>query len=99
MTKNGIYFLGSDKKAQFFTPLESKENLNPAVPPFTKFMRNKTDKDRENFDKLLNLVKAAGKICGYFGKDKPDSPFSTAWDQALKGTDQVLLLIILSDIF
>ena len=41
MTKSGIYFLGSDRKAQFFSPLETKENLHPTVPPFTILHRNK----------------------------------------------------------
>jgi nucleosome binding factor SPN SPT16 subunit len=41
LTKNGIYFLGSEKKAQFFSPLDTKENLDPAVPPFTIMNRDK----------------------------------------------------------
>ncbi|KAL3090098.1 hypothetical protein niasHS_006550 [Heterodera schachtii] len=88
LTKNGIHFLGSDKKAQFFSPLESKENLNPAVPPFSILQRNKIDKDKENFAKLLEKVLATGRKCGMFTKDKPDSAFSKAWDSALKEKDQ-----------
>ncbi|KAI3413953.1 hypothetical protein GPALN_011424 [Globodera pallida] len=88
LTKNGIHFLGSDKKAQFFSPLESKENLNPAVPPFSILQRNKVDKDKENFAKLLEHVLAAGSKCGLFTKDKPDSAFFKAWDAALKEKDQ-----------
>jgi hypothetical protein len=41
LTKRGIYFLGSEKKAQFFSPLETKENLHPIVPPFSTITRNK----------------------------------------------------------
>uniref|UniRef100_A0A914LQU9 FACT complex subunit n=1 Tax=Meloidogyne incognita TaxID=6306 RepID=A0A914LQU9_MELIC len=84
LTKNGIYFLGSDKKAQFFSPLESKENLNPFVPPFSTLVRNKTDKDKDNFEKLLGKLIDAGRHIGCFTKDKPDSPFAKAWDAGLK---------------
>jgi nucleosome binding factor SPN SPT16 subunit len=41
MTKTGIYFLGSGKKAQYFQPLDTKENLDPVVPPFTIMTRDK----------------------------------------------------------
>nr|CAD2182432.1 unnamed protein product [Meloidogyne enterolobii] len=84
LTKNGIYFLGSDKKAQFFSPLESKENLNPFVPPFSTLVRNKTDKDKDNFEKLLGKLLDAGRHIGCFTKDKPDSAFAKAWDAGLK---------------
>ena len=91
LTKTGIFFLGSDKKAQFFSPLESKENLNPAVPPFATLTRNKADKDKENFNKLLDILLEAGTKCGHFAKDKPDSAFAKAWDAALKDKNQVFL--------
>lgn len=40
-TKDAIYFLASDKKAKFFEPLDTKENLHPVVPPFHVLLRNK----------------------------------------------------------
>lgn len=86
LTRRGIYFLGSDRKAQFFSPLESKENL---IPPFTVLTRNKADKDKENFDKLLRFILDAGKKCGYFAKEKPHSEFAKSWDAALKEKNQV----------
>lgn len=41
MTKSGVYFLGSGKKAQYFQPLDTKENLHSVVPPFTIMARDK----------------------------------------------------------
>lgn len=43
MTKTGIYFLGSERKAQFFSPLESKDGLplSQTVPAFTILNRDK----------------------------------------------------------
>ena len=95
LTKEGIHFLGSNLKAKFFSPLESKENLNPAVPPFTVYTRNKEDQDKENFDKLLAVVMEAGQKCGHFAKDEPNSPFSTAWDAALKAKNQTMVDVAL----
>jgi nucleosome binding factor SPN SPT16 subunit len=44
MTKTGIYFLGSERKAQFFSPLENKDSIQPLshnVPAFTILNRDK----------------------------------------------------------
>jgi hypothetical protein len=40
MTKKGIYFLGSAKKAQYFSTVESDEPSG-IVPPFTILNRDK----------------------------------------------------------
>jgi hypothetical protein len=61
------------------------------VPPFSTLTRNKTDKDKQNFNKLLDIIIDAGPKCGYFAKDKPDSTFTQAWDEALKQKNQVKL--------
>lgn len=91
MTKSNIYFLGSDKKAQFFSPLETKENLHPIVPPFSTITRNKNDKDRANLARMLENITSAGKHYGCFIKDKPNSEFSKSWDAAIsdKGLNKV----------
>ncbi|KAI1722500.1 FACT complex subunit (SPT16/CDC68) domain-containing protein [Ditylenchus destructor] len=85
LTKAGIYFLGSDRKVQFFSPLVSeRENLNDVVPPFTSYARNKADKDKANFEQLLDIATKGGKTCGWFAKDKADSEFSKSWEDAVK---------------
>lgn len=44
IAKSGMYFLGSDKKAQFFAALDTKENLDPVVPPLTIMHRDKVSR-------------------------------------------------------
>lgn len=91
MTKSGIYFLGSERKAQFFSPLETKdkENLHPNVPPFFSFNRDKNDKDKANFDKIIKFILKEGNTCGVFTKDKPTTEFIKSWDSFLKDKEFV----------
>ncbi|KAI6232490.1 FACT complex subunit [Aphelenchoides besseyi] len=84
LSKSGIQFLGSEKKAQFFSPLESAENLHPAIPQFTVMHRDKATKDKHNFDKIIEMVKNAGGKFGCFAKEKPDSEFCKDWNTSLK---------------
>ena len=44
IAKSGIWFLGSEKKALFFAALDTKENLDPIVPPLTIMQRDKVKK-------------------------------------------------------
>lgn len=43
-----------------------------------------TDKDKANFDSLINILKNSGTIYGHFAKDQHDSEFSKAWKDALE---------------
>ncbi|KAH7727557.1 FACT complex subunit SPT16 [Aphelenchoides avenae] len=91
-TKDAIYFLASDKKAKFFEPLDTKENLHPVVPPFHVLLRNKADKDQANFDKIVGILKDQEEKSslskhGHFAKDKPVTEFGKAWDATMKNAN------------
>ncbi|VDN50299.1 unnamed protein product [Dracunculus medinensis] len=85
-TKSGIYFLASLRKAQFLEPLESSE-FDGSVPPFKVITRNKADKDAENFEKLVNIIKNAGSIYGHFAKDSFGTEFAKLWMNAMQKAD------------
>uniref|UniRef100_A0A1I7YJM3 FACT complex subunit n=1 Tax=Steinernema glaseri TaxID=37863 RepID=A0A1I7YJM3_9BILA len=86
-TKKGIYFLGSNKKAQFFDPVASDE-ARGVLPPVKVLLRNKEDKDKANFETIINFLKENGiRKVGHFAKDKYDSEFAKEWERALKEAD------------
>ncbi|KAI6182216.1 FACT complex subunit [Aphelenchoides bicaudatus] len=84
MTKTGMYFLGSGKKAQYFQSLDTKENLHPGIPPFTVLSRDKTNKDQLNFEQLLTVIKEAGGKYGCFTKEQSTTEFGKSWDAIIK---------------
>jgi nucleosome binding factor SPN SPT16 subunit len=75
LTKNHVYFLGSQKKVQFVENLKSND-FNGSVPPITLIQREKSDKDKANIDKLRKYLEEAGENVGYFSKDKPNTEFA-----------------------
>ncbi|XP_035220236.1 FACT complex subunit SPT16-like [Stegodyphus dumicola] len=80
-----IYFLASKKKVEFLKQFESgKENENE-VPPLTLLGRDKADKDKTNFEKLISAIKSSkkGSTIGEFAKDKFPGEFLDAWRAAL----------------
>ncbi|KAK0427999.1 hypothetical protein QR680_010535 [Steinernema hermaphroditum] len=87
LTKKGIYFLGSNKKAHFFDPVASDESQG-ILPPIKVLLRNKEDKDKANFETIINFLKENGiKKVGHFAKDKYESDFAREWANALKEAD------------
>ncbi|CAL1278690.1 unnamed protein product [Larinioides sclopetarius] len=83
--ENGMYFLASRKKVEFLKQFESgKENENE-VPPLTLLVRDKADKDKANFEKLINAIKNSkkGSTIGEFAKDKFPGEFLDSWRAAL----------------
>ncbi|CAD5219494.1 unnamed protein product [Bursaphelenchus okinawaensis] len=88
MNKKGIYFLGSEKKARFFSPVESKEN-DEEYPPFNILHRDKATKDAGNFEKLISVIKESGGSYGCFLKEteKLDSEFTKSWQMAVEGAN------------
>jgi nucleosome binding factor SPN SPT16 subunit len=86
LTKNHIYFLGSQKKVQFVENLKSND-FNGSVPPITLLQREKSDKDRGNMDKLRKILEEAGENVGYFAKEKPNTEFTKSIMEGLPGKD------------
>jgi len=67
--KNKIIFLAGKKKIDFMKPLIDKAPSNSKLPKIELFVKDRSD-NRENFEKILNLVKKEGKNIGVFAKDK-----------------------------
>uniref|UniRef100_F1KW31 FACT complex subunit n=2 Tax=Ascaris suum TaxID=6253 RepID=F1KW31_ASCSU len=82
-TKQGFYFLASTRKAQFLQPVENKEAVG-SLPPVTVVVREKSDKDRANMQKFASILKEAGEVFGYFGKDSFSSDFAKSWNAILE---------------
>ncbi|KAG8190381.1 hypothetical protein JTE90_022025 [Oedothorax gibbosus] len=83
--EKSMYFLASKKKVEFLKNFESgKENENE-VPPLTILTRDKADKDKSNFEKLISAIKNSkkGSTIGEFAKDKFPGEFSESWRSVL----------------
>ena len=86
LTSDNIFFLASKKKIEFLRPLESNLDSSKTVPDIKLLVRDKEDKDKKNFTKLVDAIKSAndGKTIGSFTKDKFPGDFMNAWRDALK---------------
>lgn len=58
--------------------------FNGKVPPVTTLLRDKSDKDVANFEKLIDHIKNADSDVGSFIKEKFDSEFVDGWNKALE---------------
>ncbi|XP_076357852.1 SPT16 homolog, facilitates chromatin remodeling subunit dre4 [Tachypleus tridentatus] len=85
LCESAIYFLASKKKVEFLKQIESGKENESDVPPITLLTRDKADKDKANFDKLIDAVKKSGKgsVTGEFTKDKFPGEFLESWRAAL----------------
>ncbi|XP_063704152.1 FACT complex subunit spt16 [Culicoides brevitarsis] len=83
--ENCIVFLASKKKIEFLKPVEgaSKEE---GIPEIKLLVRQKDDKDKANFEKLIEAIKGSksGKTIGIFAKDSFSNDFCDLWKKALK---------------
>lgn len=77
--ENGVYFLSSKKKVDFLKALEVKDENG--LPQIHLLVRDKNDKDKANFEKLMDALKGSkgGKAVGTFTKDKFPGEFMDAW--------------------
>lgn len=85
LCENEIYFLASKKKVEFLKQIESSKENENAVPPVILLTRDKADKDKANFEKLIEAIKKSRKGCtvGCFAKDKFPGEFLDSWRIAL----------------
>ncbi|KAF0302195.1 FACT complex subunit spt16 [Amphibalanus amphitrite] len=86
MCDQAIYFLASKKKIEFLKKLENSKDENSSLPPVKLLVRDKTDKDKANFSKLLDAIRGSkkGKVIGVYSKDKFPGEFNEGWRAALK---------------
>lgn len=68
-TKSKIYLLATKKKTDFLRPLVDRAPTNTTVPKIELLIRNKTDSNKANFDKILSDLRDT-KTIGIFAKDK-----------------------------
>lgn len=79
--KKSIYILTSKKKVDFLKNIESSKENEEGVPSVTLLVRDKTDKDNANFDKLVSAISnsGSGKTVGEFSKDTSSGDFIVEW--------------------
>merc|ERR1719411_2137828 len=84
--EDSIVFLASKKKIEFLRPLETNLDSSKTVPDVKLLTRDKEDKDKKNFSKLIEQIKASknGKSMGVFAKDKFPGAFMDLWREAIK---------------
>jgi len=86
-TEEAISFLASKKKIEFLRPLEANIDSSKTVPDIKLLTRDKEDKDKANFEKIVTAIKGSkkGKTMGMFAKDKFQGGFMDLWREAIKG--------------
>lgn len=84
LCENSIFFLTSKKKIDFLKQIE--KDAEEGVPTVKLLVRDKTDKDKANFEKLLEAIKGSknGKTLGVFSKDNFPGEFCESWRAFLK---------------
>ncbi|XP_070506841.1 FACT complex subunit spt16 isoform X3 [Chironomus tepperi] len=87
-TEDSINFLASKKKIEFLKQIESIKDETD-LPQIKLLVKDKTDKDKANFEKLLEAMKASkkGKTIGVFVKDVFPGEFCESWRAFIKGKD------------
>ncbi|XP_022118622.2 FACT complex subunit spt16 isoform X2 [Pieris rapae] len=86
LTEQSMCFLASKKKIEFLRQIENgKEETE--LPPVKLLIRDRNDKDKENFSKLIQEIKKSksGKTLGVFAKDNYPGEFCESWKNVLKG--------------
>eukprot|EP00088_Acartia_fossae_P005874 TRINITY_DN1265_c0_g1_i5.p1 TRINITY_DN1265_c0_g1~~TRINITY_DN1265_c0_g1_i5.p1 ORF type:complete len:1100 (-),score=479.08 TRINITY_DN1265_c0_g1_i5:747-4046(-) len=84
--KESMTFLASKKKIEFLRQLEGVGGADKGVPALKLLTRDKDDKDKKNFAKLVDTIKESnkGKTLGVFARDKFPGSFMDLWRDALK---------------
>ncbi|KMY96971.1 FACT complex subunit spt16 isoform X2 [Drosophila simulans] len=80
---DAVYFLTSKKKIEF---LKQTQNITEeGFPEINLLVRDRTDKDQGNFEKLIKALQNSkkGKRLGVFAKDAYPGEFSEAWKKSL----------------
>ncbi|CAK1552562.1 unnamed protein product [Leptosia nina] len=85
LTEQSMCFLASKKKIEFLRQIENgKEETE--LPPVKLLIRDRNDKDKENFNKLIQEIKKSksGKTLGVFAKDNYPGEFCESWKNVIK---------------
>ena len=60
--EDSLYFLASKKKIEFLRKVENGEETENGMPSVNLLTRDKADKDKANFAKLLEAIKKSKKV-------------------------------------
>ncbi|XP_031631235.1 FACT complex subunit spt16 isoform X2 [Contarinia nasturtii] len=87
LTPDTAYFLSGKKKIEFLKPAENNKEREENEPEIKLLVRDRNDKDKENFTKLLNVMKSSrnGKKVGVFSKDGFLGEFCESWQKVFGG--------------
>ncbi|BFF98477.1 FACT complex subunit spt16 [Drosophila madeirensis] len=80
---DAIYFLTSKKKIEF---LKQAQNISEeGLPEIKLLVRDRTDKDKGNFEKLIKSIQNSkkGKRLGVFSKDSYPGEYCESWKKIL----------------
>ncbi|KAJ0180339.1 hypothetical protein K1T71_003743 [Dendrolimus kikuchii] len=85
LTEHSMCFLASKKKIEFLRQIENGKD-ETELPPVKLLIRDRNDKDKENFSKLIQEIKKSkgGKNLGVFTKETYPGEFYETWKAALK---------------
>ncbi|XP_063821539.1 FACT complex subunit spt16 [Ostrinia nubilalis] len=85
LTEHSMSFLASKKKIEFLRQIENGKDESE-LPPVKLLIRDRNDKDKENFNKLIQEIKKSksGKNLGVFAKDNYPGEFCESWKAAMK---------------
>lgn len=86
LCESTVHFLASKKKIDFLKPLQDMQKKASLSPSIQLHLRDKTDQDKGNFQKLVNSIKESksGKTVGVFVKDNFQGQFLDEWKNALE---------------
>lgn len=62
LCENAVYFLASKKKIDFIKQIQSGKENETGIPPVKLLVRDKADKDKGNFTKLLEAIKKSKNV-------------------------------------
>ncbi|XP_065074027.1 FACT complex subunit spt16 [Ochlerotatus camptorhynchus] len=84
LCEKSIFFLTSKKKIDFLKQIE--KDGEEGIPSVKLLVRDKNDKDKANFEKLLEAIKGSkdGKTLGVFSKDNFPGEFCESWRAFIK---------------
>lgn len=85
LTEHSMCFLASKKKIEFLRQIENGKEESE-LPPVKLLIRDRNDKDKENFSKLVQEIKKSksGKSLGVFAKDNYPGEFCESWKSVMK---------------
>lgn len=86
LCREKIVFLSSKKKIDFIRQFESDaKSSDDLMPPLKLLVRDKSDKDKANFEEIISELKesAEGKTIGVYTKDKSSGEFIDGWRHAI----------------